>query len=485
MHVLLHSKILKTFYMRITKKLLCLFFLAASLQYSYGQEASATLSPTQIMIGDHMELEIKIKAPQNSSLIMPKIDDDHLGNFRVVEKLKTDSLYSGSQSIIQLKYIVTCFEDSAQIFPALKFSQGIGDSFATQPISIQVSSPNIDSTKDVTPIKTIVQIPLSKEEIFSYLFISFILLGLVVMFYWIYVRFIRKEALFDREKGNEPPHVIALTALKDSEARQLWQKGNVKAYYDSISDIIRTYLEKRFGLKALEQTTPQILKGLETLELPEEIFNSIKEMLSLADLAKFAKENPLAETNEQYLKFAYEFVQKTQSVYDSNKRANASLVRKFYAQNEYRLRPQAINQASFKILVAGISIALICLSIAIMLAYFVPVEMLLSFIADKPILFFSIFIILGAAISLFILFIIRSKQSAYLLIFDHDALFIKTSQKRMKWSFNEIIETKEDKKGNFMVKNKYNEWHQIPKYMEFFDEIKERIKDAIFLEQSK
>jgi hypothetical protein len=120
-----------------------------------------------------------------------------------------------------------------------------------------------------------------------------------------------------------------------------------------------------------------------------------------------------------------------------------------------------------------------------MLAYFVPVEMLLSFIADKPILFFSIFIILGAAISLFILFIIRSKQSAYLLIFDHDALFIKTSQKRMKWSFNEIIETKEDKKGNFMVKNKYNEWHQIPKYMEFFDEIKERIEDAIFLEQSK
>ncbi|MBO8759742.1 hypothetical protein INO94_15625, partial [Staphylococcus aureus] len=87
-----------------------------------------------------------------------------------VEKLKTDTLFSGSQSILQLKYIVTCFEDSAQIFPALKFSQGIGDSFATQPIAIQVSSPNIDSTKDVTPIKTIVQIPLSKEEIFSYLF---------------------------------------------------------------------------------------------------------------------------------------------------------------------------------------------------------------------------------------------------------------------------------------------------------------------------
>ena len=471
--------------MRITKKLFCLFFLSAGLHISYSQEATATLSPTQIMIGDHMELEVKVKTPPNSSLIFPKIDDDHLGNFRVVEKRKTDTLYSGSQSIIQLKYIVTCFEDSAQIFPALKFSQGIGDSFATQPIAIQVSSPNIDSTKDVTPIKTIVQIPLSKEEIFSYLFISFILLGLVILLYGLYVRFIRKEALFDREKGNEPPHVVALTALKDTEALQLWQKGNVKAYYDSISDIIRTYLEKRFGLKALEQTTPQILNGLEKLELPEEIFNSIKEMLSLADLAKFAKENPLAETNEQYLKFAYEFVQKTQSVYDSNKRADASLVKKFYAQNEYRLRPQAINQASFKILVTGISIALLTLSVAIMLAYFVPVTILLSFIADKPILFFSIFIILGAAISLFILFIIRSKQSAYLLIFDHDALFIKTNQKRMKWMFSEIMETKEDKKGNFMLKNKYNEWHTIPKYMEFFDEIKERTEDAIFLEQSK
>lgn len=471
--------------MHITKKLFSLFFMLTSLHYSYSQEATTTLSPTQIMIGDHMELEIKVKTAQNSALILPKIDDDHLGNFRVVEKLKTDTLYSGTQSILQLKYIVTCFEDSLQIFPGLKFSQGIGDTFTSQPIKIQVNSPNIDSTKDIKPIKTIVQVPLTKEEIFSYLFISFILLGLVILFYWIYVRFIRKEALFDREKGNEPPHVVALTALKDSEARQLWQKGQVKEYYDSISDIIRTYLEKRFGIKALEQTTPQILKGLEAFELPEDIFNSIKEMLSLADLAKFAKENPLAETNEQYLKFAYEFVQKTQSIYDSNKRANASLVKKFYAQNEYRLRPQAINQSSFKILVTGISLALICLSIAIMLAYFVPVEWLLSFIADKPVFFFSIFIFLGAAISLFILFIIRSKQSSYLLIFDYDALFIKTSQRRMKWLFSEITELKEDKKGHLMLKNKYNDWHQIPKYMEFFNEIKERIEDAIFLEQSK
>jgi hypothetical protein len=47
------------------------------------------------------------------------------------------------------------------------------------------------------------------------------------------------------------------------------------------------------------------------------------------------------------------------------------------------------------------------------------------------------------------------------------------------------METKEDKKGNFMLKNKYNEWHTIPKYMEFFEEIKERTEDAIFLEQNK
>lgn len=455
--------------------------LVFNLRFGNAQEVSLGLTPNAIMIGDHMELVLRSAA---KNTIFPAINDSTIGNFRLVEALKSDTLYSGNNSVISKKYIITCFEDSIQSFPSLTFYQGLSPIYISRPISITVTSPNVDSAKDIKPIKDIILVPLSKAEIANYLFVSALLLGFVILLYFIYIKYIRKEKLFDREKPEDPPHVIALSSLKETETLQLWQSGKYKEYYDRISDSIRIYLEKRFGIKALEQTTSQILEAAKLIELPDEIHVHISELLYLSDLAKFAKENPSKESNEKIIKHAYQIVQSTQINYDANKKVNASIVRKFYGQNKYGYKSAAINQSSFKVLIIGLSGTLILLSALIVLAYAIPINRLLGMIADTPFLFFTWVILAGILITLICLSVIRSAISSFLLIFDYNSIIIKKKSKQSSIPFQFLKSIQINKNGNILLVDKSESKYILSKKLEYFDEVYERIQDMIEIEQN-
>lgn len=132
-----------------------------------GQDIKVTLTPNPILIGDHMELTIRAKNAGNMSF--PTVNDTTMGNFRLVESHKPDTLFSGSDITIFKKYIITCFEDSTQVFPSLSFHQGLSSIYHSNPITITVNSPNVDTAKEIKPIKSIILVPLTKAEIFSYL----------------------------------------------------------------------------------------------------------------------------------------------------------------------------------------------------------------------------------------------------------------------------------------------------------------------------
>lgn len=463
------------------KFLFSLFLLILS-YISFGQEkVNVTLTPNPIMIGDHMELTLR--ARNAGSIIFPKITDSTMGNFKLVETLKPDTLYSGNEATISKKYIITCFEDSLQVFPSLGFNDGLSQTMYSKPIQITVNSPNIDSAKDIRPIKNIILVPLTKAEIISYLFVSLILLGLVMITYFVYIKFIRKEALFDKDKPEDPPHVVALKALKEVENSQLWQRGNAKEYYDRISDTVRLYIEKRFGIKALEQTTFQILNALKSIELPDKIVSNMAELLQLADLAKFAKENPEKDANEAILKYAYSFIQNTQMSYDANKKANALKVRKFYGQNKYGYKTAAINQSSFRILAYGLIATFAILALAISLSYGIPIDYLLGLIANSPLGFFFWFIFFGIVMTLIVMYSIRGKMNSFLVIFDYNSVIIRRNNNQYTIGFGQLESIVTTKTGDIELKEITEKRHLVSRKIEYFEEVKERLKDILDIEQ--
>ena len=440
----------------------------------YSQGFETVMNPKNIMIGDPISLEIKVSVNANPSQIVPIINENSIGTFRIIEKLGVDTLFSGGRTVYNFKYQITNFEDSLQFFPPQKIVIN-SDTFFTTKQDIMVSMPNIDSLKDVLPIKPIVQIPLSKEELANYLFMSVFLMLLVLLIFWVYIKYIKKEALFDKNDRVEPPHVVALTQLKKIENDTLWQRGYVKEYYDSISDTIRLYIEKRFGIKALELTTPQIIQNVQHLGLEDAIFQSLKNMLDLSDLAKFAKENPSSENNKKCLEEAYRFVQSTQSIQDSNKEINANKAKKFYGQNIYYYRRQAVHQNVFKILIYGLSATWVLLALIVLLSYTVPMYQILVYLADYPVLFFGILTLLGMLITIIIALLKRNSMLSFSVLFDHDAIFTRSFQQRKKWMFNEMESVEKTKNGDLILKNKYNERIIFSKYLEYFDEIEERL----------
>jgi hypothetical protein len=61
--------------------------------------------------------------------------------------------------------------------------------------------------------------------------------------------------------------------------------------------VLRNYLQRKYLIPALEETTNKILVHLKRTHFPHEQKESLRQLLSLSDLVKFAKEEPQAVEN--------------------------------------------------------------------------------------------------------------------------------------------------------------------------------------------
>jgi hypothetical protein len=105
----------------------------------------------------------------------------------------------------------------------------------------------------------------------------------------------------------KPAHVLALEAFEKLKKEKLIEKGIVREHYFRLSDIFRRYIENRFAIPAVEQTTQELLPELWKLEgLTPPIKSKAKEFLVHSDLIKFAKysppQNEIENSHENLLK---------------------------------------------------------------------------------------------------------------------------------------------------------------------------------------
>ncbi|MCK9254604.1 MAG: hypothetical protein GX793_05675 [Bacteroidales bacterium] len=122
-----------------------------------------------------------------------------------------------------------------------------------------------------------------------------------------------------RIKQEEPAHVIALKKLEFIRKEKIWAKGEIKEYHVQITDVIREYIEKRFGVFAIEMTTNEILESFDNIDLiSEQDYFKLKQILELADNVKFAKYKALQNENDLSLKNSFEFVENTKEIIEEN-----------------------------------------------------------------------------------------------------------------------------------------------------------------------
>jgi hypothetical protein len=114
--------------------------------------------------------------------------------------------------------------------------------------------------------------------------------------------------------------VIALEALAALRREELARAGRVKEHYIRLTDIVRPYLERRFGVPALDLTTSEILAAIagtggDTRALGEGTAKAeLMRLLEEADLVKFARLEPPAPLAEGAIDRAADFVRETARV---------------------------------------------------------------------------------------------------------------------------------------------------------------------------
>ena len=185
--------------------------------------------------------------------------------------------------------------------PKIEYEQnGSLRTISSNEIEIRVGSPlaqestPIDSMT-VEPIKNVREEPIDFIQdilIPACLFIlGFLVIGGIIYFF---VKRRKNDPKVEIPKLTEfiPANVIASNQLEELKEKQLWQNGDIKSYQSELTHIIRTYLENRYKINALENTTNQIGLNLKKLNLNESLRVDVQNILQVADLVKFAKSKP-------------------------------------------------------------------------------------------------------------------------------------------------------------------------------------------------
>lgn len=228
-----------------------------------------------------------------------------------------DSIFENDQFIYRQNYILTVFDSGEFFLPSLPVlvndNKGL-DTLYTDEFTLIVYSPEIDTTKEIMDIKGPVKTPFNLSEILPYIpwiagALALIIAILVFMWY------LRRKKKVVEEEENIPAHIKALIKLDKIKETKLWQQGKVKDYYVELSNTVRTYIEDRYEIPAMESVTWEILERFRKYSYDDDLQVEILDgLLNLSDLVKFAKENPEASENETHLSQAYIFVEKTKVV---------------------------------------------------------------------------------------------------------------------------------------------------------------------------
>jgi len=281
-------------------------------------KVEARLDQTNIKLGDQTILRLMAHVPANGQVDFPVLADTISSKVQIVEMGKTDTLTDKNNpgiKTISRQYTITSFDAGVHMIPAYTFGSKEGN-LSTQALPLEVSEVKVDTTKAIYDIKEPLAVSYSfmdwlrdnwKLVLFSALGILLII-GLI--WYLIKKRRSRPEKV-EPPKPLVPLHTIALDKLNALRSQKLWEQGQVKTYHSELTDIIREYLEKRYEINALEQTSEEIFSGLKHLDIAGRDMNKLRQMLLLADLVKFAKATPLNNDNEQSMENAIHFVMNT------------------------------------------------------------------------------------------------------------------------------------------------------------------------------
>lgn len=305
------------------------------------------LDTHNILPGRFANLKYIINKKAGTEIILPHFGDTLYDAIELVGKVKIDSGNSvKEQEKLEQSIVLTAYEPGLWLIPPQPFvikTQHGNDTVFSAASYLQVDSIAIDTTGIIRDIKNVEWIMPTLRDFIPFI-IALAIMGLVVFLILRFWPGAKKRSSKNPVVVSEPPHIVALRELDKLKAQKLWQQKQTKEYYSRLTAIIRTYIEHQFGLKALEQTSGEIINDIQRLGLESKLnSNELKKLLSLADLVKFAKGDAQPEENIEHLERAYDFVKLSRQAIMEEAVKSAADVVKDNLSNSYEIARKSRN----------------------------------------------------------------------------------------------------------------------------------------------
>ncbi|MDI5886972.1 hypothetical protein [Flavobacterium yafengii] len=276
------------------KQLYLLLLLLSTAIFAQQKQVVTSIDTIKNKIGAEFKLSIKTTVDTASKVIFPKLKN--FGALEVIQSYPIDTVKMDGRYELIKKYGLTQFDSGRYVVPSIKIFID-SKPFMTDSLLVEVANVQVDTLKQkMFDIKDIAPADNPIGDWWKYLLIFALIIGIGAFVYWFIKQ--RQEKKLQEEIYKTP--IEKATSLLDTlEKKELWQKGEVKAYYSELTDIARNYIEEAIEIPAMESTTSELIQGLRAasvkkkMTLSQEIIENLERVLKQADLVKFAKSKPL------------------------------------------------------------------------------------------------------------------------------------------------------------------------------------------------
>ena len=249
-------------------------------------------------VGDRIPLRLKATYPAGMPVTLPELPDTW-GAFEVREQRLLQPLNNenGTLSIVR-EATVTLWAPGDHQTPPLTVHYRDGDQQLHEVLvpSVSVTIASVLKEDDVEKRDLKPQVTLPRPPLWPWILAGLLVAMLVGLVAWLLMARWRRRAIPIQAQlqpvDPRPPHAIAYGELTRIASLNLPSQGEVKYRYTLLADCMRTYVEGRYRIPAMDHTTEELVSAFRSIRTDHTHSRMFGELLSEADLVKFAKLRP-------------------------------------------------------------------------------------------------------------------------------------------------------------------------------------------------
>jgi hypothetical protein len=305
--------------MKLNRLYIILFLLLSAKAQAQVTLIDARIEHADILIGEQTVVHLTVTVDNGKFVYWPIPTDTLMTGVEVLAFSKPDTtLIDNNRLVINQDVLITSFDEELYLLPSFLVIDG-ADSIYSNRIALKVSTidVNADAPDEFFDIKEVWKPPFVLADYYPLIFGVLLTLFMICVIGYIVQRLRNRKTIVHETKEDPkiPPHEIAIKELNEIKEQKLWQQGRNKEYYTLVTETLRRYIFRRYNINAMEMTSVEILELIrQEYYDTRSVYDTLKQILQLADYVKFAKLHPLPDENSLSLANSYLFVNQTMQV---------------------------------------------------------------------------------------------------------------------------------------------------------------------------